>query len=159
MSSLRHAHAADVEAIHACLAAAFVPYRHHYSEGAFDDTVPSAAALAQRMRTMTVLVAEDESGAIVGTIAHCVTAPREGHLRGMAVHPRALGSGVAERLLDAAERELAALGCTRVTLDTTLPLQRAIRFYQRAGYAATGGVTDFHGMPLFEYAKQLCARE
>ena len=159
MSSVRHARAADVEAIRACLLAAFAAYRDQYSDDAFADTVPSVGALRQRLRTMTVLVAEDDSGEVVGTIAHSVAAPDEGHLRGMAVHPRALGAGIAQTLLDAAESELAGLGCTRVTLDTTLPLQRAIRFYQRCGYAATGRVSDFFGMPLFEYAKELPARE
>jgi len=42
-----------------------------------------------------------------------------------------------------------------VTLDTTRPLERAIRFYERCGYRATGVVRDFFGMPLFEYAKDL----
>jgi hypothetical protein len=46
-----------------------------------------------------------------------------------------------------------------VTLDTTWPLQRAIRFYERQGYAATGRETDFFGMPLYEYAKPLLLRK
>ena len=42
-----------------------------------------------------------------------------------------------------------------MTLDTTRPLECAIRFYERCGYRATGVVRDFFGMPLFEYAKDL----
>ena len=62
--------------------------------------------------------------------------------------------GVVERLA-AAEAGLKASGCSRVTLDTTQPLERAIRFYTRHGYAPTGTVSDFFGMPLYEYAKGL----
>ena len=49
-------------------------------------------------------------------------------------------------------------GCKRVTLDTTAPLERAIRFYRKNGFVPTGGVTDFFGMPLYEYAKPLILR-
>jgi GNAT superfamily N-acetyltransferase len=63
--------------------------------------------------------------------------------------------GTAAELLHAAERYLRSQRCTRVTLDTTAPLQRAIRFYERNGYRASGRVIDFFGMPLYEYVKDL----
>lgn len=152
---IRHASDADAEGVRRCLAAAFGPYQASYTPSAFRDTVPTLEALARRFREMTVLVAEDQSGEVVGTIAHQVTPSRDAHLRGMAVDPRLQGSGTAELLLYAAEGELRSLGCARVSLDTTQPLQRAIRFYQQRGYEATGRVTDFFGMALFEYAKSL----
>lgn len=102
---------------------------------------------------MTVLVAECE-GEIVGTIACSAHAPT-GHLRGMAVLPSRQGSGVAAALLEAAEDHLRHAGCTRVTLDTTEPLQRAIRFYLRHRYTPTCRITNFFGMPLQEYSKAL----
>ena len=140
----------DLDAVRACLSAAFAPYETSYTAEAFRDTVPGSEGLAQRLRTMTILVAEDSKGDIVGTIAHEVGTGGIGHLRGMAVVPAALGSGTAGRLIEAAERALAST-CSRVTLDTTQPLERAIRFYERHGYTPTGRVTDFFGMPLFEY--------
>ena len=73
----------------------------------------------------------------------------------MAVRPTWQGTGVAQRLLDAALADLRARGCARVTLDTTEPLRRAIRFYERNGFRPTGVVGDFFGMPLFEYARAL----
>ena len=73
----------------------------------------------------------------------------------MAVRPECQGSNAARLLLAAAESELKARGCRRVTLDTTLPLQRATHFYEKSGYRRTGTTTDFFGMPLFEYAKLL----
>ena len=51
--------------------------------------------------------------------------------------------------------DVAAAGCTRLTLDTTEPLQRAISFYRRNGFVTSGTVTDFFGMPLYEYVKAL----
>src|SRR5262245_24818052 len=103
---------------------------------------------------MTVFVARDRAGAIVGTIGG---APHEdeGHIRGMAVLPGWQGRGVAETLLGAVEAALADAGCAFITLDTTAPLARAIRFYERHGYRATGVVTDFFGMPLYQYEKRL----
>jgi ribosomal protein S18 acetylase RimI-like enzyme len=55
----------------------------------------------------------------------------------------------------AAEAELAARSCQQITLDTTEPLQRAMRFYESHGYQRSGKVTDFFGMPLHEYVKDL----
>ncbi len=102
---------------------------------------------------MTVIVAEVDSARIIGTVAYHVAGAGEGHLRGMAVIPEFQGRGVACRLLSAAEETLRQEGCSRITLDTTIPLQRAIRFYVSNGYRATGIVKDYFGMPLYEYAK------
>jgi len=103
---------------------------------------------------MTVLVTESESE-VVGTIAYSQIDTDEGHLRGMAVLPQWQAQGVAKTLLIAAKTKLRAQDCRRVTLDTTEPLQRAIRFYEKNGYQPTGRVSDFFGMRLHEYAKAL----
>ena len=153
--AIRRAESGDLPAVLDCLATAFEPYRALYTPAAFEDTVLSAGTAARRMREMTILVAVDPTEGVVGTIAIAAAGAGEGHVRGMAVRPRHQGAGVAARLLRAAERELKSLGCSRVTLDTTRPLERAIRFYTRHGYRATGVVRDFFGMPLFEYAKDL----
>lgn len=79
----------------------------------------------------------------------------EGHLRGMAVLPEWQGGGVAEALLRAAEAELVSRNCACITLDTTEPLQRATRFYEKHGYRRSGRVSDFFGMRLHEYVKYL----
>jgi ribosomal protein S18 acetylase RimI-like enzyme len=103
---------------------------------------------------MRVYVASGADGEIVGTIASSF-AGEEGHLRGMAVNPAWQGQGIAEQLLLIAEEDLLVTGCTRVNLDTTIPLQRAIRFYQKNGFVPTGRVRDFFGMPLHEFSKPL----
>jgi GNAT superfamily N-acetyltransferase len=108
---------------------------------------------------MSLFVAVADTGEVAGTIGCARSGDDEGHLRGMAVLPGWQGSGVAEHLLKQAEAELRDLGCRRVTLDTTAPLKRAMRFYERHGYRPTGKVTDFFGMPLYEYAKELDRRD
>ncbi len=73
----------------------------------------------------------------------------------MAVRPEWQGTGVAAQLLRHVESELRVKKCSRVTLDTTEPLRRAMRFYERNGYQRSGEVSDFFGMPLIEYIKEM----
>jgi len=142
-------------AILQCLRAAFEPYRSQYSPQAWLDTVMTLDTLLHRLTSMTVLIAVSAQGNVVGTIGGAVVSTSEGHLRGMAVPPQWHGRGIARRLLEAMEKHLLAKGCTHISLDTTKPLQRAMRFYEKNGFARTGKITDFFGMPLIEYAKSL----
>jgi len=151
---IRPAVEADGLAVLACMAQAFAPYRQCYSAEAFLDTTLCLETLKYRMKNMLVLVAVNQSdGHIVGTVAYNVVNPEEGHLRGMAVLADWQGAGIAWQLLQHAEAELRLRKCSRVTLDTTAPLKRAIQFYERNGYRPSGKITDFYGMPLFEYEK------
>lgn len=138
-----------------CLREAFEPYRDRYTPEGFLDTVLTPETLKDRLRTMSIFVAKDKSNAIVGTIGCNRVDAYEGHIRGMAVRSLWQGRSLAQQLLEAAESELRSQGCRRVTLDTTEPLQRAISFYKKNGYSHTGKVSDFFGMPLYEYAKAL----
>ena len=152
--TIRKAVDADLAGVSACLADAFEQYRAEYTAGGFADTVLTIESARRRLDLMTVLVADDR-GSIVGTIGYQAGPAGEGHLRGMAVLPSRLGGGIAPLLLEAAEAGLRDAGCTRVTLDTTRPLARAIAFYERRGYRPTGVVRDFYGMELIEYEKML----
>jgi ribosomal protein S18 acetylase RimI-like enzyme len=153
--TIRRASADDAPAILQCLCVAFEPYRGSYTTHAFLDTVLTPATIQQRLNTMQVFVALDCNGRVVGTIGCALTKGREGHLRGMAVLPEWQGQGIAEKLLRSAEDELAAGNCTRITLDTTEPLLRAARFYEKNGYRRSGRTADFFGMPLREYVKNV----
>jgi len=124
--TIRRAASNDGAAIVACLAAAFSPYSNRYTPAAFTDTVLDPRLVQHRLREMCVFVAVSEEN-VVGTVA-CATSDEEGHLRGMAVLPDWQGSGVASALLQAAEAEIRCQRCKRVTLDTTEPLARAMRF-------------------------------
>jgi ribosomal protein S18 acetylase RimI-like enzyme len=143
----------DAGAILKCLAAAFEPYRAEYSPAAFADTVLDEETVLVRFLQMHILVAT-VSGDVVGTISGACHGG-EGHLRGMAVLPEWRRLGVAAKLLAAIESYLSARGCNRITLDTTLPLQAAMKFYEKNGYRRSANVADFFGMPLLEYVKQL----
>lgn len=151
--TLRDAVADDAEAILACLASAFGAYRSQYTQEAYADTVLNSHSLQVRLTEMSVLAALCRNQ-IVGTIAFAAKR-NDGHLRGMAVRPEWQGTGVASILLDTAVKALRELDCQFVTLDTTEVLERAIRFYRRAGFMPSGKVVDFFGMPLYEYIKRL----
>ena len=103
---------------------------------------------------MDIFVAVHTDGSVIGTIG-CKVNESEGHLRGMAVRPEWQGSSVGTELLALAEQEIYNAGCSTISLDTTEPLKRAMRFYEKHGFWATGKVDDFFGMPLFEYRKQI----
>lgn len=151
--TVREAANADTSAILACLSAAFEVYRDSYTPAAFADTILSEETLQRRLRKMTVFVAADNSGEIVGTIACHFVNSEEGHIRGMAVLPKSQGSGIAAQLLTQAETHFRQRNCKRISLDTTAPLKRAIQFYERSGFSPSGKVQDFFGMPLYEYVK------
>ena len=152
---VRPAMTSDAQGIAECLGSAFEPYRHDYTTEAFGDTVPTATAVGQRLGEMSLFVAVDDTGEIVGTIGYKLVDGEEGHIRGMAVRPGQQGGPVAQQLLDTVEAELRRRQCWWISLDTTEPLRRAIAFYQKNGFRRTGRVSDFHGMPLFEYVKAL----
>jgi ribosomal protein S18 acetylase RimI-like enzyme len=150
---VRKAALEDVAKVEDCLKAAFDKYRSAYTADAFADTVPDLIGIKRRLTDMCLLVAVAE-GRIVGTIA-CDVTGSQGHLRGMAVLPDWHGTEVAAALLREAENELRQNSCTVVTLDTTEPLKRAIRFYEKHGFVASGKLSDFFGMRLHEYSKRL----
>ncbi len=153
--TIRRALETDASGILECLRIAFAPYRDHYTPAAFTDTVLAPDRIQHRLAEMCVFVAVSADDRIVGTIACAAIQASEGHLRGMAVLPEWHGRGIAGKLLQRAEAELAGHGCSRVTLDTTEPLHRATRFYQKHGYVVSGRSRDFYGMPLHEYVKKL----
>ena len=152
---IRRAAVADADGILECLREAFEPFRNDYTKGAYEDTVLAKDSLSRRLSEMTVLVAVDRAGKVMGTVACKVSGDGEGHLRGMAVLPECQGCGIAHQLLERAEAELIAAQCSRVTLDTTEPLERAMRFYERHGYRRSRRTQDFFGMRLIEYGKRL----
>jgi ribosomal protein S18 acetylase RimI-like enzyme len=153
--SIRKAHTADFQGILECFQEAFAAYRSVYTPGAFHDTVVGPEALQTRMATMCVFVAASASGEVVGTVACNAVGPYEGHIRGMAVRPACHGADVAGKLIRSVEAELRDRGCTRISLDATLPLQRAMRFYEKHGFRRSGRIGDFFGMELVEFVKTL----
>jgi ribosomal protein S18 acetylase RimI-like enzyme len=156
--TVRKAALKDASEILKCLHEAFEPYRQAYTPEAFADTVLTPQTLERRFAAMSIFVAMSIEGQIIGTVGCHQVSELEGHIRGMAVRMAWHGIGVAQQLLEAAETELQSRGCQYVVLDTTEPLQRAIAFYLKNGFEATGNVNPFFGMPLYEYRKELTRR-
>lgn len=152
---IRRATNEDAAGILRCLRAAFEEFRTIYTRAGFLDTVLTPETLQKRLTIMFVFAAVNAENEVLGTIACGMASPEEGHLRGMAVLPSMRGSGIAGQLLSHAESELRQRNCSRVTLDTTEPLQRAMGFYEKCGYRRSGKVSDFFGMQLIEYEKVL----
>lgn len=153
--TIRKATVRDANSILDCLRSAFEPYNRCYTAVALEDTVLTPESVLRRLDEMVIFVALDHSGLVVGTVACNVIAQAEGHLRGMAVRPECQAHGIADQLLASAEAELMQQQCSRISLDTTEPLQRAMRFYEKHGFRRSGRVGDFFGMPLIEYVKVL----
>ncbi len=151
--SIREATKSDAAEILECLRASFECYRQDYTPEGFADTVLTPETIQQRFEKMNLLVAVTPRNEIVGTIGCIVIGDGTGHLRGLAVHPDWQGAGIAAELLRAAVGNLQSRKCSRITLNTTEPLKRAMRFYEKNGFERSGKVRDFFGMPLIEYVK------
>ncbi len=152
---IRRATDSDAPGILETLRAAFEDYRDRYTREAFLDTVLTLETVGQRLSDMSLFVAIDETGEIVGTVGCNIVNGEEGHIRGMAVRPKWQGAGVATHLLNSVESAFRDMKCTRISLNTTEPLQRAMQLYEKNGFCRSGKVSDFFGMNLFEYVKVL----
>jgi GNAT superfamily N-acetyltransferase len=97
-----------------------------------------------------LLVAQDAQGAIVGTVQLLLDLPENQPHRGdvakMLVLRRARRQGLAQRLLEALEREALLEGRTVLVLDAVTGGD-AERLYQRAGWCPVGSIPRFALMP------------
>ncbi|MFX0035552.1 MAG: GNAT family N-acetyltransferase [Candidatus Hermodarchaeota archaeon] len=153
---IRRAELDDANDIHGVLLAAFEEYRQYYTPEGFFDTVMSEDIVKKRMKEMTLYVAIDLNGKIIGTIGWLKVSVEEGHIRGMAVIPERQGkNSPATDLLLAVENDARSKGCSFLTLDTTNPLKRAQNFYKKHGFRETGKIGDFFGSIICEYAKTI----
>jgi putative acetyltransferase len=76
---------------------------------------------------------------------------RDGHLDQLGVARRAMGRGAARRLIAEARRR--SPGGVHLEVNEGNP--RAVRFYEREGFACTGrGVSPASGLPLLHYRWQ-----
>ena len=131
---IRRAGPEDARAIAAVLLESFSEFRALYTDGGF-----AATALGERLMLGTgAAVAKSESV----------------YIRGMAVLPKARGSGVGTRMLRQIEAWANGEGYTRLFLSTTPFLVSAIRLYEEFGFLRTDeGLHDLFGTPLFTMEK------
>ena len=106
-----------------------------------------AASVARGERI--VVVAEDETGAIVGTaqviLAQPENQPHRGDLAKMLVHRRARKRGIGAALLAAAEESALTAGKTLLVLDTAS--DDAERLYERQGWQRCGVIPHYALFP------------
>jgi len=103
-----------------------------------------AAGVARGERAL--LVAEDDAGAIVGTVQVLLhqpeNQPHRGDVAKMLVHRRARRLGLGARLLAAAEAAALAAGKTLLVLDTVSGSD-GDRLYARHGWQALGRIENY----------------
>ncbi len=86
-------------------------------------------------RPEDLLVAEDEDGPLAGLHWLKRRDARTGEVYNLAVHPRAQGRSVGPALLHAGLEHLASVGCAEVILWVDRDNERAVRLYERYGFA------------------------
>ncbi len=93
-----------------------------------------------------LLVAEDETAGVVGTVqvllAMPENQPHRGEIAKLLVHPRARRRGIAARLMGAADEAARAAGKSLLVLDTVTGGD-AERLYPRLGWQRCGVIPDF----------------
>jgi len=72
--------------------------------------------VGQRLSDMSLFVAIDETGEIVGTVGCNIINGKEAQIRGMGVRPKWQGAGVRTHLLKSVESALRRMKCTRIGL-------------------------------------------
>ncbi|MBU6503978.1 MAG: GNAT family N-acetyltransferase [Burkholderiales bacterium] len=106
----------------------------------------SQVAEGVRRGERILLVAEDASGAIVGTVQLIVALPdnqpHRADVAKMLVHRRARRHGVAQALMAAVDAEARAAGKTVLVLDTVTGGD-AERLYERAAWVRVGSVPKY----------------
>ncbi|MFX1529654.1 MAG: GNAT family N-acetyltransferase [Promethearchaeota archaeon] len=153
---IRKAQPEDARGIHEVILAAFEEFRDFYSPEGFTDTVMSENVALERLKNMTLFVAVIQNNKIIGTVGWKRISEKEGHIRGMAVHPKFQGkNSPATDLLKQVENDALSQGCTFLTLDTTEILKRAQNFYEKHGFKETGKTGDFFGSTIYEFKKDI----
>lgn len=130
--SIRQAGSRDVDAIQACVDAAY----RHYIPRIGKPPGPMLDDYASRVKENSAWVAE-VGGSVQGVL---VLIPADGYLLldNIAVHPDAQGQGVGRKLLDLADAEAARLGYPELRLYTHVKMTENIELYRYLGWEETG---------------------
>lgn len=151
---LRRATVVDALFIAQTLYAAFAEYKSLYTPEAFAATVCSVQKVQHRMNEGPVWVALQNEH-IVGTVS-AIPENDVVYIRGMAISPTARGQRIGTLLLQQVEQFAHEQHGTRLILETTPFLARAISLYDHFGFQRSDeGSHEFFGTPLFTMIKTL----
>lgn len=139
--------------------------RVYLDEGYGDEQyAPQLRAVAARVDTATVLVAED-GDRLLGAVTVATrggdwaeqAVPGEAVIRMLVVAPDARGSGAGSALVQACLQAARADGCTLVRLSSQDTMTAAHRLYERAGFVRTPSLdwSPVPGLQLRAYALPL----
>jgi putative acetyltransferase len=131
---LRPVSAGDVPAVVALVREVLAEFGLRFGVGAQTDDELSRLPGAYVDRGGAFWVAIDGGGAIAGTCGLFPVEPGTFELRKMYLRPDARGHGLGKRLLDVSTAWAREHGGSRMVLDTTEQMTRAIEFYESQGF-------------------------
>ena len=110
-----------------------------------DRTSPAAlrAEMAGSPGAALLVVRRREGGALRGSVWLEPRSASVWYLGSLTVDPREQNAGLGRRILEAAERRIAALGGTQVVIDVLNVRGSLIAWYERRGYRLTGEANPF----------------
>ncbi len=124
----------DVPRVAALIGDVLAEFGLRFGEGSETDAQVLALPGSYEDRGGRFWVATETDGALLGTCGVFPVDAATFELRKMYLHPDSRGRGVGRRLLDAAVAFAAGRGASRMVLDTTEQMTRAIAFYEAHGF-------------------------
>lgn len=103
--------------------------------------------LAEEMRNGLILLAEDGSGALLGSIYYEPT-PSEGYLGMLAVAPSQQGHGIGHKLVAEVENRLRQAGCHTARIVVLSLRNELFPVYRRWGFVETEHIAFDPGRPI-----------
>jgi N-acetylglutamate synthase-like GNAT family acetyltransferase len=154
--SFRKAKISDINEIYSILLKAFEPYRKNYTSGAYNATVLSPQDIKNRILgdEYEIYVVEIDKK-ITGTFSITKKEKNRLHIRTMAVNPDYQGRGIGLFILEKIDLLAKKNNIKTISLDTSKPLKRAIKFYENYGYNFTGVTHNFFQIKIYEMVRNI----
>ncbi len=140
---IREAMESDVNGVLEAQRAAFERYAPFVKAASFPPLCERAEGVRNDINRKTVLVAEDLSGLIAGSIRYSLNAGVCA-LDRLSVHPTHQGRGVGRLLVREVERSVAGK-VHKVFLETGLLAEGLLMFYTRLGYSGEAVLRNHYG--------------
>jgi N-acetylglutamate synthase-like GNAT family acetyltransferase len=152
--TFRKARIQEIKDVLLVLSKAFEPYKKYYTNDAFNATVLTPNVMKDRIlnkkyEIFVVLINKQ----IIGTVSLSMKDKDQLYIRSMAVHPDYQKRGVGLFILKKINELTIGKNIKTISLDTSKPLKRAIKFYKNFGFKFTGIIKDFYGNEIYEMKK------